>query len=578
MNSRRRGRLHFRLIRAVVVLVSVMFAAFFLLVVRDVFVSTQQREIENMQTQVSKTAQQITYIQQTLQNISKLIVYNDVVQSRITLQDSNAGEKLFAARSVGSTLREYLHILDGVDEITIYTTDGKTLTSRYVRGDLDPEKTDWFRAFLDSGKNSGYTRVHRSIPWQSGYSLDVISYIVNYYAIDRVNEKLGELIISFDFSKLTEIVQMDTTILNGYRLLDGDGETLISEGTLNVTPEELAACVESGVMWRKNGALVASGEMQEGWALVCEISSRALIRRAATSVMEIFFVFLGMLVLAALLLRHFITRIVNPINALSTAVENVGRGDLNVRVAIHTGDEIEDLADAFNKMVGDIDTLLRESVEHEKKLQQIQTENLMLQINPHFIYNTMNSIVYMARMDGNREIADFTNTFISLLQSTLRVRNSIYSTLGEELRIVQYYLLLQEYRYGNKFTYEIRCPEELKDCRILSVMLQPAVENSIFHGIAPKDSPGRLEIEARQENETLVITVTDDGVGISPEQLREIMREDYTQNTGIHKIGIGNVRKRIQEMYGEPYALTLESEQGAWTRVVIRIPMEKKEA
>ena len=109
------------------------------------------------------------------------------------------------------------------------------------------------------------------------------------------------------------------------------------------------------------------------------------------------------------------------------------------------------------------------------------------------------------------------------------------------------------------------------------VMLQPAVENSIFHGIAPKDSPGRLEIEARQENETLVITVTDDGVGISPEQLREIMREDYTQNTGIHKIGIGNVNKRIQEMYGPPYALTLESELRAWTRVVIRIPMEKKE-
>ena len=577
MKLKRRGRLHFRLIRVVVILVSVMFAAFFLLVVRNVFVSTQEREIENMRTQVAKTAQQITYIQQTLQNISKLIIYNDVVQTRITSQDANAGEELFAARSVGTTLREYLHILDGVDEITIYTIDGKTLTSRYVRGDLDPEKTDWFRDFLNSGKASGYTQVHRSIPWQSGYSIDVISYIVNYYSIDRVNEKLGELIISFDFSKLTEIVQMDATILNGYRLLNGDGDALISEGTLNVEPTALPACVEAGVTWRDSGVIVASGGMLEGWTLVCEISSPALIRRAAGSVMEIFFVFLGMLALAALLLGHFIARIVNPINELSAAVEDVGRGDLSVRVSIHTGDEIEDLADAFNQMVGDIDALLRESVEHEKKLQQIQTENLMLQINPHFIYNTMNSIVYMARMSGNREIADFTNTFITLLQSTLRVRNSIYSTLDEELRIVEYYLLLQEYRYGNKFTYEIRCPEELLDCRILSVMLQPAVENAIFHGIAPKDGPGHLEIEARQQDTSLVITVVGDGVGISPEQLDEIMRQDYTQNAGIHKIGIGNVHKRIQEMYGPPYALTLESELGAWTRVVIRIPMEKKE-
>lgn len=577
MKSRRRGRLHFRLIRAVVILVSVMFAAFFLLVVRDVFVSTQQREIENMRTQVSKTAQQITYIQQTLQNISKLIVYNDVVQTRITRQDGNLGEELFAARIVGSTLREYLHILDGVDEITIYTIDGKTLTSRDVRGDLDPEKTDWFRDFLDSDREAGYTKVHRSIPWQSGYSMDVISYIVNYYAIDRVNEKLGELIINFDFSKLTEIVQMDPTILNGYRLLDGDGDALISDGTLNVDGEELAACKSSGMMWRKSGVMVASGEMLEGWTLVCEISSRALIRRAAESVKEIFFLFLVMLVLATVLLRQSITRIVDPINELSAAVENVGRGDLNVRVAIHTGDEIENLGDAFNKMVGDIDTLLRESVEHEKMLQQIQTENLMLQINPHFIYNTMNSIVYMARMSGNREIAEFTNAFITLLQSTLRVRSSIYSTLDEELRIVEKYLFLQEYRYGNKFTYEIRCPEVLRRCRILSVMLQPVVENAIFHGIAPKDGSGHLVIEARQEGADLEITVTDDGVGISPEQLPEIMREDYTQNVGIHKIGIGNVHKRIQEMYGKGYALTLESALGAWTRVTIRIPKEEEE-
>ena len=577
MKLKRRGRLHFKLIRAVVILVSIMFAAFFLLVVRNVFVSTQEREIENMRTQVSKTAQQITYIQQTLQNIGKLIIYNDVVQTRITSQDVNAGEELFAARIVGATLREYLHILDGVDEITIYTIDGKTLTSRYVRGDLDPEKTEWFQEFLDSGRTSGYTQVHRSIPWQSGYSIDVISYIINYYSIDRVNEKLGELIISYDFSKLTEIVQMDSTILNGYRLLNADGEALISEGTLNVEPSALTACVEAGVTWRDGGVIVASGEMQEGWTLVCEISSPALIRRAASSVIEIFFVFLGMLALAALLLRHLIARIVNPINELSAAVEDVGRGDLNVRVSIHTGDEIEDLADAFNKMVGDIDTLLRESVEHEKMLQQIQTENLMLQINPHFIYNTMNSIVYMARMSGNRNIADFTNAFITLLQSTLRVRNSIYSTLGEELRIVENYLFLQEYRYGNKFTYEIQCPDELRDCRILSVMLQPVVENAIFHGIAPKDGPGHLEIVVQQVDGILEITVTDDGVGMSREQLSDVFRNDFIQSAGIHKIGIGNVHKRIQEMYGPPYALTLESELGAWTRVVIRIPMEKSE-
>ena len=249
---------------------------------------------------------------------------------------------------------------------------------------------------------------------------------------------------------------------------------------------------------------------------------------------------------------------------------------------IHTQDEVEDLADAFNRMVVDIHDLMDTSVEHEKKIQQMQTENLLLQINPHFIYNTMNSIVYMARMSGNTQIADFTNAFISLLQSTLRVRSSIYTPLEEELKNVRNYLILQSFRYEDKFTFEIDCPDELARCRIVSVMLQPVVENSIFHGIAPKDGPGSIRITVSSEctdpktgPQTLRIVVRDDGIGMSRETLSQILAEDYVQKGGVHRIGVGNVRARIREVYGPPYDMHIESTPGEGTTVTIEIPREE---
>ena len=114
---------------------------------------------------------------------------------------------------------------------------------------------------------------------------------------------------------------------------------------------------------------------------------------------------------------------------------------------IQTDDELEMLSDVFDKMIVDIQKFMNESVEREKILRNMQIENLMLQINPHFIYNTMNSIVYMARMNGDTHIADFANAFISLLQSTLDVTDSVYQTLGQELLNVKNYLYLQSYRY-----------------------------------------------------------------------------------------------------------------------------------
>lgn len=573
-------RLGPKLIRTVFLIVTFGFVIFFVIVAAKLYRGSREREIDNQRSQLTQTAGRIRSLQSTIRNIASLIVYNDVVQKGISDKAENIGDELYEARNISNTLKEYLHIVDGTEEITIYTTDGQTLTSRYVRGNMDPMETDWFRDFRSTGKTSGFTGVHSSIPMQSGYTTDVFTYITGYYSLDDHRDKLGELLINVEYRTLRNMTRIDMTMLNGYALFSGEGQKLVEEGELPCSYEEIIGGMKDGLYRPAGGEIyVVSDQMDDGWILISRISGKELLRQFLFAMVPVFGAFAVMLLVLGILLGHMIRRVTEPVNALSEAAEAVGHGDFSVSVDIHTQDEVEDLAKAFNRMVVDINELMNESVAHEKKIQQMQTENLMLQINPHFIYNTMNSIVYMARMDGNQQIADFTNAFISLLQSTLRVRDSVYTTLGEELKNVRSYLFLQSYRYGNKFTWEIDCPEELESCRIICVMLQPVVENAIFHGIAPKDGPGTICITAEttaynEAEQVLRIMVSDDGIGMDAKTLSQILSEDYVHRGGVHKIGVGNVKARIREVYGDPYTLEITSTPGQGTQVTIEIPFE----
>lgn len=258
--------------------------------------------------------------------MGKLIVYNAVMQQNLEGNADKPGLYLYAGRKVSDTLKEYLHIVDGVEEITRYTFGGRTLTSRYVRGDFDPDASEWFEEFLASGKSSGYSGVHRSVPFQNGYAIDVVSYITHYDSIRNGKEKLGELIINLDVAQLEAIARQDFSVLNGYWLLDESGDALASWGELRAPLEEILSGAREGAYVRGNSIFAVSQDMSDGWILISEISSPALMRLSMGSILELFMVFLAMMLLSAALISYLIRRIVTPINQLSEAASAVGQG------------------------------------------------------------------------------------------------------------------------------------------------------------------------------------------------------------------------------------------------------------
>ena len=570
------GKLQHRITRIVIFPVLIAFFLIFIVVIYTSYSYYRNQEIVNQRNQIDKTAAQISNIQSTISNIAKQVICDDVVQKGITEPANSTGNYLYQKRRVQESLAAYSHIVSSIQEIMIYTVDGKTFSSRSVKDPFEPKKNPWYEEFWKSGRTSGYTQIHLSEANQDGYQTDVISYILSYYSVENVGEELGKLVINVKFSEIEKMMQLDSELQDGYGLYDFNGNPIINHGQLKGSYEQIKNEYKDGIVEHRNGDVyIVADEMEDGFLLISEISGVQLMKRAVGQnlyLLAIFGIILGALLYV---LPRAISQIVTPVNQLSAAALELGRGNFDVSVNIHTNDELELLAGAFNKMVVDIKDYMHKSVKHEKNLRRMQIENLMLQINPHFIYNTMNSIVYMARMSGNEQIADFANVFISLLQSTLDVRDSVYQTVGKELCTVENYLRLQKYRYADKFTYEIKCAEELMDCEILNVMVQPVVENAIFHGIVPKEDAGKLEICVSKEGEKLVVRVEDDGVGMSQETLAEQLSPDHKQKGGMRKIGVANVRNRIREIYGEPYDLKIESELNVGTRVIMTVPYVK---
>ncbi|MFV0363990.1 MAG: sensor histidine kinase [Suipraeoptans sp.] len=574
--GKKTNKLQSKLTRIVLAVILIAFFLVFIIVTYNMYSNYRSQEINNQRYQLDRAVAQITSYQETINNIAKQVIYDDVIQKGITTAADSSGDYLYQMRNAQTTLGNYLNIVEGVHEIMIYTSDERTFTSRNIKDPFRPENNSWYENFINSGRTSGFTEVHQSEQNQDGSRVEVISYIVSYYSIENAGLQLGKLIINIEFDIFKKMAKLDNALLNGYGLFDSSKDLLIKEGEIDLEYDEIMEQNQEDLI-TENGenVIIISKNMSDDWIFATEISGHELMKKSVSVCLYLLIIFILVVIVLFFVLHRLISSIVHPINQLSESAEEVGKGNFDISVNINTNDEIEMLTDVFNKMVVDIKDYMDQSVEHEKLRRRMQIENLMLQINPHFIYNTINSIVYMAKMSGNEEIVDFSNAFISLLQSTLDVRDSIYNSVDKELSTVENYLCLQKYRYEDKFKYKIECEDNLKQCQILNVMLQPAVENAIFHGIAPKDKEGLLLIVVKREGDTLVVIIGDNGIGMENETIEEVLKPERTEFNGIRKIGVANVRDRIKEIYGEPYELTIHSELGVGTEVIMKVPYIK---
>ena len=276
---------------------------------------------------------------------------------------------------------------------------------------------------------------------------------------------------------------------------------------------------------------------------------------------------------AALLAAAYLSkRICADLKCLSGGMEAVRSGNLGVRMKIPARDEIGALADTFNVMMDRIEALMAEVRQKEKLKREAQQDVLASQIEPHFLYNSIDSIQYVAHSRDEKEIEAVAASLSELLRSVLSNHNE-FITLWEEKDYIENYLTIERFKYRRPFTVLWDVEEELWSYPVPKLLLQPVVENALIHGIAAMDGDGVINVKIYRQQDTVILKVMDNGRGISEGKLEELKQHMASKGKpGFRRIGITNVFNRIQLIYGDGYGGTIDSCEGMFTCVELHLP------
>ena len=286
----------------------------------------------------------------------------------------------------------------------------------------------------------------------------------------------------------------------------------------------------------------------------------------------------GILFLVCCLIGMFLSvlfsnKIRKPIDLLTAQVKKIGGGDFSRNLQIERDDEIGEIGKGINHMSAKIEQLLKKSVEDEREKKNLEIKMLQAQINPHFLYNTLDSIRWIAVIQKNASIVKMVTALSGLLKNMAKGFNEKV-TVKEELNFLQDYITIEKMRYMEMFDVEIHVEDEkLYNAKIIKLTLQPLVENAIFSGIEPMGKNGIILIQVKCSENVLCISVRDNGVGIPDEKIEKIKKGKSKSDT-MSGIGLPNVDQRIKLVYGEEYGLTIQSKVGEYTEIQVRIPVE----
>ncbi len=299
-------------------------------------------------------------------------------------------------------------------------------------------------------------------------------------------------------------------------------------------------------------------------------------KRSMTRLLAVLIITTVMAILFAIL--YLSNMLMRPINTISEYIKKVPGSGFKGNMILEGDDEFKKIAISINTMEREILQLMeREKREAEVK-KKLEFKVLQNQINPHFLYNTLNSIKWMASLQHADTIRDMTAALGRLLQNISKGTDSKIP-IYEEMSLLDDYILIQDIRYSGKIQVEYHIGNsEVTQAYIVKFLLQPIVENAIFHGIEPKNAGGRIDIYLERVEDDIRISIVDDGIGMTEEQIASLLNpvEAGKNERGLSGIGVSNIRERIMMIYGKEYGIEITSQVGEYTRVMIKIPYERE--
>lgn len=508
-----------------------------------------------------------------IENVAFYINGNNTIQSSLKAEKQVVGNRV-AYYELHSDIRQilasYVLLRQEINAICIHSESGREYTYTKTRNGPSLDITRYIR------DEKQYWAVDKNhiVLMKKLYAFPTQS-LLGYIALDVNAKSLYDIIADIDLTKSGRIFLVNEE----GRILATESETLsgelLDEPYRNFLGEN-EAFYNNVRVGNTYYSVYNSGAISNGWYMVLAIP-RDYYMRDITKLKNVIIPITLTTALLTALLSILVSRgITRPIRFLSGAMENFGQGNFDINCQVDSEDEIGRLSHTFNQMVMDMNSLVNTVYEQKVMKQEAQMKSLQMQINPHFLYNTLDTINWMARIRHVDEIGDMVAALSNMMRYSLEKKSFV--RLGEEVKSLKDYIAIQNYRYRDKMVAEIEIDESLMSLYIPRLLIQPILENAIVHGIEEKLDKGHILVAARREDEELYIQIMDDGVGMTEETMSHILREDYSMKKSGHtSIGVVNVNRRIQMIYGKNYGLLVQSVLGAGTKITIHIPAREEE-
>ncbi|WNS80592.1 sensor histidine kinase [Domibacillus sp. DTU_2020_1001157_1_SI_ALB_TIR_016] len=549
---------------------------------------TVERVIEDQVTEntlqlIGQVNKSIEYYAGNMQNVSYLLSFDPEVETFLDGKRTEEGEY-----SIRQFMQRLTTLYPEVAGILAVNSKGEAVSNElYAPPDWDLTKENWYKQAVEGAgifKMIGRPK-NRSITSHVHYGEEEVVSVVRAIVDPDTKKVKGVILIDLKIRVIAEAARNINTGKAGYLMvLDEAGRPIYSPepSLLKGVPVERFKVKKAGsfssVINGEKRQFIYQNQPFTNWTTVGVFSTQESVREVRTiNFFVVCFIFLifFIAITAAYILSNSMVR---PIERIISFIQKVDAGDLAVRYRDSRRDEIGMLGRSLNRMLIRIEKLMMMNKVQEQQKREAELRSLQAHIKPHFLYNTLDTINWMARKQKAYDVAEVVESLSTLFRIGLSKGHDIIS-LQDEITHIKSYLSIQKARYKDKLHYTIHMAPEVENASVLKLVLQPIVENAIYHGIKERRGPGHVHISACEENEQLLLTVEDDGAGMTEERLEQIraklasVQTEKTMQKTDFGYGMMNVQARIQLVFGSQYGIQIKSLRGAGTKVVVVLPL-----
>lgn len=516
----------------------------------------------------------------------------DVMQIGDYSTDYFLDMKSFNKEDVELKLNTIINSRNDIVTIDFFKNDGSIIagtTANNLRDNDEIKNQQWFKNALYGNGDYYFSRAHvqRLAPLRYPW---VISYSKSFqYTDEKGNNQMGIMLIDFSYSKLKDIMSYATIGKTGYAfIIDQNNkivfhpkQTLINFGQFEENTNEIQKEIY-GMYYSKVDSISKLKVIQTidytRWRIVGVAFPNEMLLESFNSFIFALLIILASSILLTILIAKLVSNyITSPIRILEKQMDNIHKENFSPKIIERASLEVKSLSNSFVDMSKRMKTLMDKIIEEQELKRQSELDALQAKINPHFLYNTLDSVIWLAEQGDDEGVITLVSALAKLFRISISKGHEVI-TIEEELEHCKNYLVIQKMRYVDKFQFEISIDEEIKHCKTIKLITQPIVENSIYHGIKYLMDPGFIKIEARKFSENKIqIIIKDNGTGMDNKTRKSLLTTDKKQHIKDgNGIGVYNVNMRLKLAYGKEYGLNIESEIEEGTTVYITIPLEEK--